>query len=144
MRRATLPMLAGLRLLAAACLPALLLVPAVSPALAQEDVSRFVPLKGMLMPLLDGDRAPVGMLRLDLSIEALRAEDVPVISALSPRIRDALLTQVPPPVPADGLNLTSTQLTDFKRRVLLAIRRALGSTASVSDIHFVNVLTMPG
>lgn len=138
MRRAVLP------LLAMALLPALPLVPAASPALAQEDVSRFVPLNGMLMPLLDGDRAPVGTLRLDLSIEALRAEDASVISALSPRIRDALLTQVPPPVPADGLNLTGTQLADFKRRALLAIRRALGSTASVSDIHFVNVLAMPG
>lgn len=128
-----------------ACLASFAPVTASSPALAQESpVNLQVPLRGMLLPLLNQERVPVGAVRLDLSIEARKAEDVPVITALTPRIRDALLTRVPPPAASEGLNLSSSQLEAFRRSILQAVRHALGPAAAVSDIHFVNVLAMPG
>jgi hypothetical protein len=129
----------GSRCVAAALLSALVL--ASTPAAAQTAAGVFVPVDNVVLPLLGTDSRPSGELRVDLSIEAVGAEDAVLIQALMPRVRDALLTRVGP-VSADGLDLSAAQIEGARRRILDVVRQSVG-TALVAAVHFRRVLAHP-
>lgn len=129
----------GVRCLAAAIVAAFVLASA--PARAQIATSVFVAVEDLVLPLLGADRRPTGAVRVDFSIEAGRPEDVALIQALMPRVRDALLTRIGP-LSAAGLNLTADQIEEARRQILLVVRQSVG-TASVAAIHFRRVLAYP-
>lgn len=128
--------------LAAAVLPGMVPVAAaVETGPDGEPISLFVPVDGMVLPLFGPDRRPVGAMQLDLRIEAAGAEGVGRITALVPRIRDALISGLRTRADA-GFGVSAAQLEQMRHLILDLVRGTVGEGAVVA-VHFGRVLTGP-